>query len=172
MEITKVRIVWKGTESDFICLWRELIDRGHQRFKVEEIGIKDCFWIDLLLPELLKYGVPIKWIRLDNCDSYLWPWPTGALSALRPIFRGCLVPTMFLNVNYYGIYYDHRQSKFRACKPYSENIDDSHKFRHASILQSLGIPLDVFLDYPEIWPIDLDWSENKHEYYFQKTSEV
>ena len=83
---------------------------------------------------------------------------------------------MFIDVNYYGIYYDRQLSKFRACMPPAKDTVDlpyNERLRHTAILRSLGIPFDVFQDNHKIWPfIDFNMLENEHEYYFRETSEI
>ena len=73
MEIVRLRTLWKGSEDKFLCLWRELIELGHQRFKIEEASDPGSFWIDLFVPELLKYGLPKESINLMK-TSFLCPW--------------------------------------------------------------------------------------------------
>lgn len=171
MEIVRLRTLWKGSEDRFLCLWRELIERGHQRFKIEEASDPGSFWIDLFIPELLKYGLPKESIDLTK-TSFLWPWSNPLL---RPVFKGNQ-SVMFLDVNYYGIYYDRKRSKFRACTPPAKDTVDlsyNDKLRHTAILRSLGIPFDVFRDNQRIWPIiDFSRLEDKYEYYFRETSEI
>ena len=169
----RIRTLWQGTETSFMRFWRELIDLGHQRFKLENTGESNSFWADLFLPELLKYGVPKDDIDLSK-SAFFWPWPDGK-PLLRPIFKGHRQLVMYLDVNYYGIFYDSSLSVFRACMPRSGNVNllYNDRLRHTRILREAGIPFDVFQDNQKIWPIiDFDRPNDRYEYYFQKTSEV
>jgi hypothetical protein len=178
MEVMRIRTPWRGNETNLLQFWRELIDLGHQRFRIENTD--NTLWVDLFLPELLKYGIP------KNNDfilggSFLWPWPENE-SPLRPVFThskssiGSFETAMYLNVNYYGVIYDKDLLKFRGCMPkcgmaFDLRYDD--KLRHTSLLRKLGMPFSFFKDNQKYWPV-IDFSEPDkiYEYYFQEDSEV
>jgi hypothetical protein len=177
MEIMRIRIPWKGIESSLLCFWRELVDLGHQRFRIEETEEQGGFYVDLLLPEMLKYGIPENDIRLIQ-NSFLWPWP-GRESLLRPVWKSKSPRSglaMFLDVNYYGIYYDSRRSMFRPCLPKvvsNINLNYRERLRHSAILRKLGMPWELFKDNQSVWPtIDPINPEGIYEYRFQEASEI
>ena len=172
----RVRTLWRSSEAEVMGLWNCLINYGHQRFKIEDTGEPDSWWVDLFLPEILKYGLPRdshwRWR-----DSFFWPWPSGK-PLLRPVFKESMNRTiLFLDVNYYGIYYDSLQKVFRAITPPSGTSSIKmlyeDRLRHTKILRESGIPFDVFQDNQKIWPIiDFNRPNDRYEYYFQKTSEI
>jgi len=177
MEIIRIRTLWRSDPEATLRLWHGLINYGHQRFRIEDTDEPESWWIDLFLPEVLKYGLPLdahwKWK-----DSFFWPWPSGE-PLLRPVFKESMNRTiMFLDVNYYGIYYDPLMHVFRAITPVSGTkgikiLCREDQLRHTRILREAGIPFDVFQDNQKIWPvIDFNRPDDKYEYYFQKTSEV
>ena len=179
MEIMRIRIPWQqGMESSLLCFWKELVDLGHQRFRIEESEEQSGFYVDLFLPELLKYGIPGNDIRPIQ-NSFLWPWPDRE-PLLRPVWklkspRSGLA--MFLDVNYYGVYYDDsRRSMFRPCLPkVASNITFAYneRLRYSGILRKLGMPWELFKDNQSVWPtIDPINPEGIYEYCFQEASEI
>ena len=180
MEIIRIRSLWRGNESSLLQFWKELTDLGHQRFKIEE-DIDNTLWVDLFLPELLKYGVP-KNNDFILSRSFLCPWPEDE-APLVPVFMHSksLVKSsetaMYLNVNYYGVYYDKVTSKFRECVPRGEgkfyNIRYDYKLRYTAILRKLGMPFSFFMNNYKYWPIiDFNEPDKIYEYYFQEESEI
>jgi hypothetical protein len=179
MEIIRIRNLWRGNESSLLQFWKELIDLGHQRFRIENTD--NVLFVDLFLPELLKYGIP-KNNDFILSRSFLWPWPESE-SPLIPVFTHSkssiksFETTMYLDVNYYGVFYDKATLKFRECIPMGdENISVvkyDNKLRHTSLLRKLGMPFSFFKNYQRYWPV-IDFNEpNKiYEYYFQEDSEV
>jgi hypothetical protein len=179
MEIKRIRTFWKGNDSGLLQFWKELVDLGHQRFRIE--GADNGSWIDLFLPELLKYGIP-KNNDFILSGSFLWPWPEDK-PPLRPVFTHnktsikFFETAMYLDVNYYGVFYDKATSKFRGCIPRGDeklsNIRYNDKLRHTALLRELGMPFSFFKDNQKYWPvIDFTELDRIYEYYFQDDSEV
>jgi len=181
-EIIRIRTLLKGDEKTIMSFWQELIKLGHQRFRIEAVT-STSWWIDLFLPEVLKYGFPppppVKnGVTQDWRNTFFWPKSEESLTLL-PIFKrinGTNQVVMFLNVNYYGIYYDLTHEVFKPYESVSGKallIPYNERLRFAKILRKTGMPFDVFLDNPKILPvIDFNNLEDVPEYYFQHASEV
>ena len=156
-------------------VYSELLGRGHQRFWIDPEPDDDRWTIDLVLPEILVYGIPEA---IDLTEARLEPEVTD---------EGLLIPLFmekqdyigfFLDVNMPGVYWDQVRKKFGIYHSLDElgvvgGSGYERKLRFSRILRSLGMPFEFFQEHQGSWPvIDPDRPNEVPEYYFQEAIEI